>query len=92
MHQVSTNPINAITSTHNRLSHNTLLRISSLLHRHLDALVLRGSHCAGEIIKPRMLQRIMGTDPQLGAELQHSLQQIDTTGINLREDLTEDLG
>ena len=39
-----------------------------------------------------MLQRIMGTDPQLGAELQHSLQQIDTAGIDLREDLTEILG
>jgi len=39
-----------------------------------------------------MLQRIMGTDPQLGAELQHSLQQIDTAWIDLREDLTEILG
>ncbi len=71
------------------LSHDTLLRISPLLHRHLNTLMLRWSHRAREIIEPRMLQRIMGTDSQLGPQLQHSLQQINTARIDLREDLPQ---
>jgi hypothetical protein len=36
-----------------------------------------------------MLQRIVSTDSQLGSQLQHSLQQINAAGINLREDLPQ---
>ncbi len=71
------------------LSYNTLLRITSLLHWHLNTLMVRRSHRAREIIEPRMLQRIMSTDSQLGSQLQHSLQQINAAGINLREDLPQ---
>jgi hypothetical protein len=58
------------------LSNNTLLRVPSLLHWHLNTLMLWRSHRAREIMEPRMLQRIMSADSQVGSHLQHSLQQI----------------
>jgi hypothetical protein len=71
------------------LSNNTLLCVPSLLHWHLNTLMLWRSHRAREIMEPRMLQRIMSTDSQLGSQLQHPLQQINAAGINLWEDLPQ---
>lgn len=39
-----------------------------------------------QIREPRVLQRIMGANPQLRTQLQHALQQINATRVDLRQD------
>lgn len=52
----------------------------------LESLLLRVHH---KVVEPNVLKGIMGTDPQLWSKLQHSLQQIDTVGVNRREDVSK---
>lgn len=51
--------------------------------------MLRWSHGTGQVVEPRMLQRIVSTDAQLGSQLQHPLQQVDAAGVDLRENLPQ---
>ncbi len=70
------------------LRYYTWLCVSSLLNWHLALLLLLlwMSHLAAKIVEPWMIQSIVSTDAQLWPKLQHSLQQVDTTGVDLWED------
>ena len=39
-----------------------------------------------DVIKPRMLKGVMGANSQFGPQLQHALEEINATGIDLRQD------
>lgn len=39
-----------------------------------------------EVVEPRVVQGIRGADPQLGSQLEHALEEIDTGGVDLRQD------
>jgi hypothetical protein len=71
--------------------HRLLLLLRHLRHRrlpwlHRSALQLR------QVLKPRMSQRLAGTDPHLRPQLQHLAQQIQSQRIHLRQNRMQALG